>query len=69
MRGSRQNVCSRNNRISIGAQSFVDRRLREIGRTHSAQAAIDAVIAAKNANICEELIFIQNTILFKFNQL
>ena len=37
------------NRISIGAQSFHDDQLRQLGRIHDAQTAIAAVSTAKNA--------------------
>ena len=37
------------NRISIGVQSFCDTQLRELGRIHDAQAAKDAVLAARQA--------------------
>lgn len=37
------------NRLSIGVQSFHDRELREIGRIHSAQEAMQAIETAKGA--------------------
>ena len=37
------------NRISIGAQSFSDKKLHELGRIHDAQTATNAVYAAKDA--------------------
>lgn len=37
------------NRISIGVQSFSNDQLKELGRIHDAQTAIDAITAAKSA--------------------
>ncbi|MFZ3072511.1 MAG: radical SAM family heme chaperone HemW [Thermodesulfobacteriota bacterium] len=48
------------NRISIGVQSFDDKDLRSLGRTHDAAKSILAVINAEKAgfkNICIDLIF------------
>ncbi len=48
------------NRISIGIQSFNDRKLQKLGRMHTAQQATDAVSLAKKAgfnNISIDLIF------------
>jgi oxygen-independent coproporphyrinogen-3 oxidase len=48
------------NRISIGVQSFDDRKLVKLGRIHSAQKAIEAIKLAKHSgfkNISIDLIF------------
>lgn len=48
------------NRLSVGVQSFDDRRLAAIGRRHSARRAIDAIVDARRAgfdNISIDLIF------------
>jgi oxygen-independent coproporphyrinogen-3 oxidase len=41
------------NRISIGVQSFDDKKLERLGRTHTAQDAIKAIKIAKNAGFEE----------------
>ncbi|MDR0747058.1 MAG: radical SAM family heme chaperone HemW [Helicobacteraceae bacterium] len=41
------------NRISIGVQSFDDRKLKRLGRTHTAQEAIEAIGIAKSAGFEE----------------
>jgi coproporphyrinogen III oxidase-like Fe-S oxidoreductase len=40
-------------RVSIGVQSFDDRRLRTIGRAHSARGASDSIRAARSAGFCD----------------
>lgn len=48
------------NRLSIGIQSFDDRHLKNIGRIHNAQQALDAINAAQDAgfdNINLDLMF------------
>ncbi len=47
------------NRLSIGAQSFVDQELQSVGRLHTAQETVDLVAAAREArfrNISLDLI-------------
>ena len=39
------------NRVSIGVQSLVDTVLVGLGRTHSSQVALDAVVAARRAGV------------------
>jgi oxygen-independent coproporphyrinogen-3 oxidase len=49
--GMRALVAAGVNRISIGAQSFAPHVLRELGRTHSAEQAANAVASARAATI------------------